>query len=168
MSVEERPATLPIERPAEFDAKVMARYSVLKNRARRITKNENAAVDLVTDTIMLALKRWQSYRDGPTMWPWLCLTMKECARSNWSKMNRAVKTTSNDIVMMNISTQPSQYHSLALRDALKILDKIKHGDVLIDHSLGHSSNDIARNLGISQQAVINGFGKARERLKDLT
>lgn len=159
--------SLVTDRPADFDAKVMAHHAALKSRAWRITKNKSVANDLVTDTVILALKRWRSYRDGPTMWPWLCLTMKECARDNWAKMQRAVKTTNNDVAFMSARTQPNQYYALVLKDTLRSLDDIKHGDTLIAHSLGHGSGFLAKKNGISQQAIINRFGKARARLKDL-
>lgn len=151
------------DRPAEFDAKVMQYYGALKTRAWRVTKDSDRAQSLAADTVILALEKWQTYREGKTMWPWLVWLMRDVAKRRWSAANSLKRTPRYDANAA--AHQPAaQEHFVDLVRITETLSQSNDGRTLLAHALGHTSADMAAARGISRQGVTQAFGRARKAL----
>jgi RNA polymerase sigma-70 factor (ECF subfamily) len=65
-------ATLPHDlRRARFEAEALAQLDALFGFALRLTRRRDDAEDLVSDTMLRALERWEQYRLGSNIRAWL-------------------------------------------------------------------------------------------------
>jgi len=156
-----------VERPAEFDAKVMAHVKALGKTAWLKTRNREAADDLVSDTVILALHRWQNYNPKWAMWTWLCLLMKGKARDNWIARKSRIEMIGTSSEYFAAAALPNQESRVALNEALAVLDTIKNGDLVLGRAMGDVSAETARKRGVSRQHIVNQTVVAAARFKDL-
>lgn len=155
------------ERPPEFDAKVMAHVKALGKLAWMKTRNRDAANDLVSDTVILALHRWQNYNPKWAMWTWLKLLMRGKARDNWIAGKSRIEMIGTSTEYFNAATPPNQEARVALNEALATLDTIKNGDLVLGRAMGDVSAETARTRGVSRQHIVNQTVIAAARFKDL-
>ena len=143
------------DRPADFDAKVMAFYPGLLNLAWKITKNRDRQLDLVGDTIATALKRWQAYDSKYAIWAWLKLTMREVNRDAAAASRREIKGVApeDDEDIYTPPTPASQADYAHLSSVLDVLSGIKHGNYIIRHAMGDKFREIAAAEGCTTQCI---------------
>lgn len=154
-------ATTP--RPATFDATVMAYMPGLKNLARRLVANREAQTDLVTDTVISALHRWQSFRDEGNIWTWLSLVMRSCARENRDKVRRRIQFSDDKIAYEGARTNPSQHVYAEVSSVLDLIDG-RDRTVLMRRAMGYELEEIGDVLGVTAERVRQIETKARVKL----
>lgn len=158
------------ERPADFDAAVMAYRPGLLNLARRY-KSVRHYEDLVTDTIICALENWQSYRPDGGMWKWLSWLMRGVVSNQATAAARQKRTAEIvpidrlTIDKLTIATPPNQEHHA---DLTRVVGKLegRDGDVLLRRALGEPLIEICRSHGISSERGRQLEARARSKLKD--
>ena len=155
------------ERPAEFDAKVMAHVKALGRLAWRKTHNRDAANDLVSDTVILALHRWQNYNPKWAMWTWLGMLMKGKARDNWVAKNRRIALVGEGNEYQNAQIDGGQLNGLELADVLRRAKKVPNSDVPIRLAYGDSVEQIAAERGVTKGSIMATARHASRQIRDL-
>lgn len=157
----------PQQRPAEFDARVMAYVPGLRNLARRYRRTDEQRNDLVTDTIMSALDRWQSYRADGGMWNWLAWTMRGIVSNHAQQAavrRKHIKFVAmDDVPHAPIETNQEDYADLS--SALAALGRVKNGDVVMRRAMGDSLREIAEDRGVTAERVRQIEVAARAELR---
>lgn len=153
-------------RPVDFDARVMAYLPGLRRLAAKYVPRPYRD-DLVTDTIMFALERWQNFREDGGMWNWLTWSMRGIATN-------AAKKAANDkkrVVFvpiedhMNLSVPAAQDGYAELSDALRHISTHRHGSVLLRRAMGDGLKEIAVDRGTSVEWVRQMEVAARTQLR---
>lgn len=160
------PTTTTTDRPAAFDARVMAYFPGLMNAAKRYTRNNDERYDLAVDTVAKALSCWTNFREDGGLWKWLVWNMRGIA-SNRARDAVAKKRYGREVSTESLpqrSTPAEQEHAADLAVAVDRLSAIRHGDVLLRYATGETHMEIAGERGISRQRVRQLAEKARERL----
>ena len=155
-------------RPAEFDARVVSYLPGLRNLSRKLITGAERRADLVTDTIILALHRWGSFREDGGMWNWLALTMRSLARDRRNQDARALNLVDDPDgrKMAKVSMEPAQEDYAALLQTLARLSGRKR-DMVLRRAAGEELAPIANDHGISTQVVQQIVDRERNRLRKL-
>lgn len=153
------------DRPASFDAAVMAYYPGLRNLARRY-KSAAYRDDLVTDTIMRALENWRNFRPDGNMWRWLAWTMRgivsnQAVGASMQKRQGVLVSIDN----VALSTEPNQEHYTDLAAAT---DKLtgRGGDILLRRAMGGTLKEVGASYSISPEWTRRLEAEARSKLKE--
>jgi len=111
--------------------------------------------DLVTDTIMYALEKWQNFREDGGMWNWLSWCMRGLVKNAAQKaMTRKKHATFIPIEKwMHPASEPRQEEYAELSAALRKLSSVRHGDVVLRRGMGESLADIGDERGITRERV---------------
>lgn len=141
-------------RPAEFDARVMAYLPGLRKLASKMVPRQYRD-DLVTDTIMFALERWQNFREDGGMWNWLAWNMRGIVTNGAKKAandkKRVVFVPIED--HMNLAVPAAQDGYAELSDALRHISAHRHGSVLLRRAMGDGLKEIAVDRGTSVEWI---------------
>lgn len=161
-------------RPAAFDARIAAYLPGLRKLARRYTKTHEQANDLVTDTVIYALEKWQNFRprtgadrksDG--FWAWLVWQMRGVVQ------NASVKTANRRRVATFVALDdapalrvaPNQHDYAELSQTIARLSGTRSGGVLLRRAMGDKLGDVANDLGVSRERVRQLEVAARHELR---
>lgn len=156
----------PGNRPAAFDARVMAYYPGLRRLAARHVPLAYRE-DLVTDTVISALENWGKFRETGGMWSWLEWTMRGIVT------NAAKKAATRDKHVRFVpleeyhdaSVAPAQEGYTCLSETLRQVSAHRHGSVLIRRAMGDKLKDIANDRGTSVEWVRQMEAGARAELR---
>ncbi|MBX4941143.1 sigma-70 family RNA polymerase sigma factor [Rhizobium binae] len=152
-------------RPAEFDARVMAYVPGLRRLAGRRVPREYRD-DLVTDTIIYALAHWKNFREDGGMWNWLEWSMRGILKNaatkaaNRKKNLKFVPLDEN----MDLVTPANQ---LDYADLSKALDGMtgRGGKIVVRRAMGDSLAEIGKNMGLTSERVRQLEAREMKRLK---
>lgn len=147
--------TTTTQRPPEFDARVMAYLPGLRKLARRYRGGSEARNDLVTDTIMRALEKWERFREDGDFWNFLIWTMRDVVSGQAQHRARrlGLQLVSNDVKYMNASTPAQQLGFSELSDAIRRLPAGREGVVILRRAMGDELQEIGADFGVSAERV---------------
>jgi len=157
----------------EFGYSINKVSSSLKPFALRLTKDDEAANDLLQETVLKAFTNREKFTDGTNLKAWLYTIMKNTFITNYQRMvrrNTFIDTTEN-LHYINSSENISEnlaYSSFAMKDinrAIKKLDDAYRVPFLM-HFRGFKYHEIAEKLQIPIGTVKNRIHIARKELKD--
>ncbi|MFW5759587.1 MAG: RNA polymerase sigma factor [Cyclobacteriaceae bacterium] len=157
----------------EFGYSINKVSSSLKPFALRLTKDDEAANDLLQETVLKAFTNREKFTDGTNLKAWLYTIMKNTFITNYQRMvrrNTFIDTTEN-LHYINSSDNISEnlaYSSFAMKDinrAIKKLDDTYKVPFLM-HFRGFKYHEIAEKLQIPIGTVKNRIHIARKELKD--
>lgn len=155
------------DRPADFDAKVMAHKGALENLAWKKTRNREAAADLVTDTIILALHRWQNYSPKWAMWTWLRMIMQGKARDNWVALQNRIETVAEGKIYTEARIDAGQAGRIELADVIRRSKKVQNADVPIRLAYGDSPKELAAERGVTMHSILATARHASRQIREL-
>ena len=75
--------------PASFEAEALPHLDLLYRVGLRLTGDPAAAEDLVQDTVLKALRGWESFRPGSNARAWLVTILRNQFINGWRKRRRA-------------------------------------------------------------------------------
>lgn len=154
-------------RPAEFDARVMAYMPGLRKLAAKYTKTDEQREDLVTETVMYALEKWQNFREDGGFYQWLQWGMRAIVR------NGAVKAAARSRNATMVPIEDHQHHlaSVAnqedyvdLSDLVRRAKKHRNGKVVLRVAMGDTLTEIAKRRGVSKERVRQIVVETRKNL----
>jgi len=157
----------------EFGYSINKISSSLKPFALRLTKDDEAANDLLQETVLKAFTNREKFTDGTNLKAWLYTIMKNTFITNYQRMvrrNTFIDTTEN-LHYINSSENISEnlaYSSFAMKDinrAIKKLDDTYRVPFMM-HFRGFKYHEIAEKLQIPIGTVKNRIHIARKELKD--
>jgi RNA polymerase sigma factor (sigma-70 family) len=136
------------ERPAAFDARVMAYMPGLRNLSYKLEKNQEIRNDLVTDTIIEALDKWQNFREDGGMWNWLYWTMRGriCNQRKLKKLH----IVDSEFHYDTAAVQATQDDHVELSQVLDMM-ATREGGILLRRAMGEKLREIGEDLGISRE-----------------
>jgi RNA polymerase sigma factor (sigma-70 family) len=154
-------------RPAAFDARVLAYLPGLSRQAVKLGYRGEEGKDLVTDTIILALHRWGSFREDGGMWNWLVFTMRSLSRDRrrQAKATILIADDPDGKMAARVSAAPAQEDYASLCGVLNKLAG-RERDMVLRRAAGEMLEEIANDHGISKQRVQQLIDRARDRLKE--
>lgn len=169
-----------MERPAEFDARVLAYLPGLEALAKRLTRDEDAREELVQGAIVHALTNWQGFREDGGFWGWLRFCMlayrQHCARGHQARKRRGM-TVSLDSPMhgqdaaeaLGLSTPPDQHSALEMADTLRLVDATlspRDANLIKARLAGYTLDEIREGgIGVSRQRVLQIENAAFKKLR---
>lgn len=157
--------TTTTDRPADFDARVMAYLPGLRRLAAKYVPRPYRE-DLVTDTIMYTLERWQNYREDGGMWNWLAWNMRgiatNAAKKAASQKNRAIFVP---LTHHDSAVAPAQEGYVQLSEALRRVSAHRHGSVLLRRAMGDTLREIASDRGTTVEWARQMEVAARRELR---
>lgn len=139
-------------RPPDFDARVMAYMPGLQNLARKYKSTTEERNDLVTDTIVYALEKWDNFNESGGMYSWLAWSMRGIA-SNQRKRKPQMQVVDAPLLYTNASTPATQEQYCELSSALRAVPPGRSGAVLLRRAMGDELHEIGADFGISRQRV---------------
>ncbi len=156
----------------EFTQQYTALQALLMNFALKLTKDEEAARDLVQDTALKAYKYRKMYQKGTNMGAWLMTIMRNTFINDYRKRKRRQilnDSTSNNYLLNSGSSSVSNTGELqiAIEEVENILNKIDDWAriPLLMHVEGYKYDEIAQELEIPLGTVKSRIYFARKQLK---
>lgn len=144
----------------------------LRPFALRLTKDVEAANDLLQETTLKAYSNREKFADGTNLKAWLYTIMKNTFITNYQRMvrrNTFIDTTDNlhYINSSNNVTSNTAYSSFALKDINRAIRKLDdaYKTPFMMHFRGFKYHEIADRLNIPIGTVKNRIHIARKELK---
>lgn len=146
-------------RPASFDAKVMSYVPGLRKLAARYATREYRN-DLVTDTVIYALEKWENFRGGHEsdkggMWNWLAWCMRGIVKNGATK----AATRKKHVLFvpledhMQVVTPPNQFEHAYLGQISDRLQSSSTGSALYRRALGDTLEEIGKKHGMCRESA---------------
>jgi RNA polymerase sigma-70 factor (ECF subfamily) len=137
--------------------------------ARVLTRNREAAEDVLQDTIVRALRAHRSFEPGSNMLAWLCTILRNQHISGLRRRRHEAMPI-EDLPDGAASVGPSQYDSIAIGEIRRALLKLspEHREVLLMvAAAGLSYGEAAEICGCAVGTVKSRVNRARAELKRL-
>ena len=154
----------------DFENHVIALHPALLAFARRLTKQDCDAEDLVQDTVVKALAAQHLFQEGTNLQSWLFTIMRNSFNTRWRKARREV-VTGPEVIELAMTTPATQETSLwAQQAADRLLHDLSppHRDILILIPVqGVSYEDAALICNCSVGTVKSRLSRARAALAAL-
>jgi RNA polymerase sigma-70 factor (ECF subfamily) len=163
-SIATRPNDQPDEAFREEMLKVLPRLHAF---ARVLTRNREAAEDLLQDTIVRALRAHRSFEPGTNMLAWLCTILRNQHISGLRRRRHEAMPI-EDLPDSAASVGPSQYDSIAIGEIRRALLKLspEHREVLLMvAAAGLSYGEAAEICGCAVGTVKSRVNRARNELR---
>lgn len=155
-----------MNRPASFDAQIMACRSSLRGNAMKLTKNADKADDLVQDTITKALATWETYHYDGHLLGWLFVMMRNIHFTNHRRHWRMTEDPEG-IHASTLSVEATQEAPLHLQDVAIALTRVNplYREALLMAADGVSYGDIAKAVGSNEGTIKSRVSRARSELQ---
>ena len=153
----------------EFRAEMLKVLPRLQAFARVLTRNREAAEDLLQDTIVRALRAHRSFAPGTNMLAWLCTILRNQHVSGLRRRRHEAMPI-EDLPDSAVSVGPSQYDSIAISEIRRALLKLRpeHREVLLMvAAAGLSYGEAAEICGCAVGTVKSRVNRARNELRRL-
>lgn len=148
---------------------LVAELPHLMRYARSLTREADAANDLVQDTTARALAKLQLFQAGTNMRAWLFTVMHNLHRQNLRQSSRRASPSQlSEEIENRVAAVDDVTQRLALRDldrAMAELPEEQRQVVLLIGLEDMSYQDTATILGIPVGTVMSRLARARERLR---
>jgi len=151
---------MPSER---FREELKERIPDLYRFAQSMSRSRDIAEDLVSETVITALKNWEQYTPGTNMGAWLYAIQAGHYR-NLVRRNRKVAFYETDEDASFVGFPAPQQSSVDLGDAMRIIEKLPNEQKLALYLIcrdGHSYEDAARILDCEVGTVKSRVYRAR-------
>lgn len=156
--------TNTVTRPKEFDDRVMQYLPGLRGLANKLGLRGEEADDLVTETVIEVLERWQNYREGGGFWNWLYWTMRGRHTNARDKKKLPMSQRPIDDYEYSLSTLPSQEGYAELSCTLSRLTG-RNGSVLVHRAMGDTLDEVGAIIGVNRERVRQIEMAEREKLR---
>ncbi|TNC48613.1 sigma-70 family RNA polymerase sigma factor [Rubellimicrobium rubrum] len=154
-----------------FEGDVLALRPALAAFARRLTRQECEAEDLVQDTVLRALVAQHCFTAGTNLKAWLFTIMRNSFNTRWRRSQREV-LTGPELIELAMTTPATQEGTLWARQVIEqLLHHLSpaHREILILVPVqGVSYEDAARLCNCSVGTVKSRLNRARAALVALT
>ncbi|MBR9998591.1 MAG: RNA polymerase sigma factor [Cyclobacteriaceae bacterium] len=156
----------------EFGYSITKSTKGLRSIAMRLTRDREAANDLIQETVLKAYTNREKFTEGTNLKAWLYTIMKNTFITNYQRMvrrNTFIDTSDNlhYIHSNNNITENLAYTNFALRDINKAIGNLDdiYKIPFVMHFRGFKYYEIAEKLNIPIGTVKNRIHIARQELK---
>ena len=161
-------------RKDDFLEATLGAMDLVHNMARRITRDPDAAEDLVQETYLAAFQAWRKHRRPERVEPWIATICLNLARSNFRRLRRRPEETLQaDPGLMVGSDADTAWEALAaidrgvVRSALWALPEEQRLAVTLMDIGGLSAREVARVMGTPRGTVLSRVHRGRKALSAL-
>lgn len=151
---------MPSER---FRQELKERVPDLYRFAQSMSRSKDLAEDLVSETVITALKNWEQFTPGTNMGAWL-YSIQVGHYRNLVRKNRKVAFFETDEDASFVGIPAPQDSVIDLRDAMKVIDRLpdeQRAALYLICRDGHSYEDAARILDCEVGTVKSRIYRAR-------
>ena len=166
------PVTVPsLEGREPFESELLAHLDVLLHVAIKFTGARDDAEDLVSDTVLRALARWEQYRPGSNLRAWLVTMLYRLFVTRWRRVRgREVRLVGEGRPSAPIGQDPEQhfYDSLVDEEVARVLESLPAHyrlPVVLRDMDDLSYAQIAALLGVATGTVKSRVFRARRLLR---
>ena len=169
------PVTSPVESGrTEFEVEALSHLDALYGFALKLSRAPEDAEDLVSDTILRALERWQQYRPGTNMRAWLFTILYHLFVSRRRRIDaREVRPSADDDrPTFDVVGEPDPegrfYDSFVDEDIMRAIDALpeEYRDAVILSDLhGLRYAEVAQILGVPEGKVKSRLFRGRRILQ---
>jgi len=155
-------SSLPvIDRPAEFDAKVMAHKRLIYRMARRFNVAAQDVEDFVNDVVLACLRRWKTYKAENNFFGWVVWQARG-VRASFLQSASAKRRNGvlDDKALEFISIAPCQVENTHAHQLLTALSLEEYGAIVTMRAEGYLFSEIGARFGFSKQ-------RAQQIFKDI-
>lgn len=145
---------------------VMSHYARLLKFAQRLTKNTEAANDLLHDTVIRALEQEHHYQQGSNLFSWMSKIMFNLFVIRYRRAKKFETQYDPEPYIAAAQIAPSQETTCDFNTTLSRIGKLPEHqrNALIGHVQGEAYNEIATRLGIPVGTVRSRIHRARKNL----
>ena len=150
---------------------LMAQLPHLMRYARALTRDPDAADDLVQDCVDRALSKLHLFKAGTNMRAWLFTVMHNIHAQNMRRLGRRMDKTSLEPEMEERhGTEGEQLGALTLRDLDRALERLSEDQRAVILLVGLEDMSYAQTaeiLDVPVGTVMSRLARGRERLKKI-
>lgn len=142
-------------RPADFDALLVRYMPGLRSLASKFGRRGEDAHNLVTDTVIEALERWDKFKpDQGKIWTWLYWIMRGIHSNRSIKDKKAIKTSdkSEEVLAIGWPIDANQDDYVELSQTLDYL-KGRDREILLRRAMGDELAAIGKDMGLGRERV---------------
>jgi len=155
----------------QFNLMIKSHRTMLDNFAMKFTGDLDDAQDLIQDTMVKALRFFETFDEGTNLRGWLYTIMRNTFINDYKKTTRkqSIITQEEDITYAHLLSSAAinkAESTFALRDINLALDKLPESLSVpfIRYVEGYKYHEIADKLGIPLGTVKTHIREARKRL----
>ncbi|PWC98025.1 hypothetical protein TSO5_03550 [Azospirillum sp. TSO5] len=140
----------------------------LAGLAWSLTRNNAAAEDLISETVLKALEKRDQFRDGTSIGAWMATIMRNMRINEHRSAASRKRTDVEDLEFHMPAQPPAQHVTVELREALRALDDLPdHMRRVIDlvRVEGCSYEEAAQREGVNIGTIKSRLSRATERLE---
>ncbi|WP_029118148.1 sigma-70 family RNA polymerase sigma factor [Mycobacterium sp. URHB0044] len=169
------------ELAARFAREAEPLFDVLARGARRLTRNDADAEDLLQDALLHAYAGFRTYREGTNLKAWLFrILYNRWVSTHRTKQRRPAEVSVDDVTERDLADSAARVPA-GLRSAeSEVLDALPHGDikeamdnlpegfreaVYFADVQGYTYAETAAMLGIPLGTVMSRVSRGRKRLR---
>lgn len=160
-------------RDKAFNIQLMEYQKILKNLAKRFTKDQEAINDLVQETFIRALKYMDQFFNNPRVVSWLFVIMKNIYINQYKRLNYQQNYEDISLYYYNqhLSTEPytedSSDKKMMLGDISKILNELPaaHGEMFNNYIEGYKYRELSEMYGIPEGTIKSRIHIIRKTLQ---
>ncbi|BCH33216.1 hypothetical protein MesoLjLc_51460 [Mesorhizobium sp. L-8-10] len=156
-----------MSRPPAFDRELLATQRHLRSYAIRLTKNTIQAEDLVQETILRALEKWELFQPGTNMQAWATTILRNFFISTARKAGRMVEDP-DDLISKSVAVpegQSSAYDLKIVQRRMRLLPTEMRRALNLVAILGNDYELAAERLGVAVGTVKSRVFRARAYLE---
>ena len=158
----------------EFLEATLGAMDLVHNLARRLTRDADAAEDLVQETYLAALQAWRKHRRPDRVEPWIATICLNLARSNYRRLRRRPEETLQADPGLGIGSEAdTAREALAavdrdvVRNALWGLPEEQRVAVTLMDIGGLTAKEVAKVMGTPRGTVLSRVHRGRKALAAL-
>lgn len=149
-----------MNRPKEFDAKVMSHIPMLRGLARKLPAQRRE--DAVQQTVLLALDRWMDFDETGSFYKWLTFKFKQATDIRTSRKHEVEDV--NGAVASRL-TAPARQDTIAYANQIvRRLSYTRDGRLLVRLATGETLAGLGERRGITKERVRQLTDRARARI----
>lgn len=156
------------ESVSQFHAQLLAILPRLRIYAVSLTRDRNAADDLVQVTIVKALQGWRSFQPGTNFGGWIFRIQRNEFISDIRRLKPTVPL--DDAVSQRLSHPPHQEKKLMAQEFMSAFSKLaapQREAIVLAVIEGMSYADIAQHTGVTEGTVKSRISRGRDELERL-
>ena len=155
-------------RPASFDASLVALRTKLRANALKLTRSPDKADDLVQETILKALRYYESYTQDTNFLGWLFTIMRN-EHLTRIKKDAPLVDDPEGLAASLLSIKADQEDRFELKQVVGAIDRLTpdHREAMIGCMDEMPYADIARDCGVNEGTIKSRVNRARAHLKEM-
>lgn len=161
-------------RKDDFLEATLGAMDLVHNLARRLTRDRDAAEDLVQDTYLAAFQAWSKHRRPDRVEPWMATICLNLARSNFRRLRRRPdETLQPDPGLTTSSEADTAWEALSnidrdvVHNALWALPEGQRVAVTLMDISGLTATEVARVMRTPRGTVLSRVHRGRKALAAL-